>query len=155
MGRAGVPNEVGVSVGATLAVRDGRHSIAAVWALALAFVALSLVALHAVAATPMEEESAELVRLVDFNPNQALRDGESSLRQAQAKGDLQAELRAWRILALVHDELLDMAALRNDIAQGQPLARKLGHTDAQCQDRDSEFARWDDEPDLHMSLNDE
>src|SRR5205814_9287040 len=73
------------------------------------------------------------VRLVDFNPNQALRDGESSLRQAQAKGDLQAELRAWRILALVHDELLDMAALRNDIAQGQPLARKLGHTEAQCQ----------------------
>jgi diguanylate cyclase (GGDEF)-like protein len=119
-------------VGATLAVRRGRRSVAGLWLGACAFLLVLLWGPHA-AATPMEEETAELIRRVDLNPNQALRDGERGLREAQASGDPQAELRAWRLLALVHDELLDMPALRNDIAHGQPLARKLGHTEAQCQ----------------------
>src|SRR5204863_3029062 len=43
------------------------------------------------------------------------------------------QLREWRILALAHNELLDMVALRRDVQHGEPLARRLGNVEAQCQ----------------------
>src|SRR3954463_10248482 len=75
----------------------------------------------------MEAETVELIHQVDHHPNQAVRDAEQNLQRAKASGDLAGQLRSWRVLALAHTELLDMLALREDIAGGQPLALKLGH----------------------------
>jgi len=78
------------------------------------------------------EETLDIVMRVDHHPNAALRDADAALLEAQRAGDKARELRAWRIRALAHLELLDMVALRRDIAHGEPLALKLGNIEAQC-----------------------
>lgn len=84
-------------------------------------------------ADTMEDESVDIVRRMDHDPNLAVRDAEQALRAALTAGDRAAQLRAWRILAVSHTELLDMAALNQDIAQGEKLAIELGHVEARCQ----------------------
>jgi diguanylate cyclase (GGDEF)-like protein len=78
-------------------------------------------------------ETAELWRLIDPHPNRAVLDAERQLAAAERNGDDAGQLRAWRILALAHNELLDMAALRRDVERGEPLAQRLGNIDAQVQ----------------------
>src|SRR5437868_4969624 len=87
----------------------------------------------AAAAAEMEEPAAELWKIVDLHPNQAVRDAERQVADARHIGNRAAELRAWRILALAHNELLDMVALRDDVDHGEPLARELHGIEAQCQ----------------------
>src|SRR5205085_357233 len=72
-------------------------------------------------------------KIVDLHPNQAVRDAERQVADARRSGNRAAELRAWRILALAHNELLDMVALRDDVDHGEPLARELHGIEAQCQ----------------------
>jgi len=96
-------------------------------------VSLLLLSAAPARADSMEEETIELVKLVKYDPNQAVRDGERLLGSALQSGDAPGQLRAWRLLALAHDELMDMVALRKDVAHGEVLARRLGHVEAQCQ----------------------
>ena len=78
-------------------------------------------------------ETADLWRLVDPHPNHAVGNAEQRLLAAERAGDVAGQLREWRILALAHNELLDMVALRRDVQHGEPLARRLGNVEAQCQ----------------------
>ncbi|HUG23718.1 GGDEF domain-containing protein [Piscinibacter sp.] len=99
--------------------------------MALACALLLLSEAPAIARTA-EDETIELVMLVDHHPNAALREAEQSLQVARRTGDKALELRSWRISALAHNELVDMVALRRDIEHGEPLALQLGHIEAQC-----------------------
>jgi len=114
------------------AVHEGPRRGAGIWLFALALALVLLAGAAPAMAGTAEDETVELVMLVDHDPNTAVREAGISLRDAQRAGDEARQLRAWRILALAHNELLDMVALRADIAQGEPLALKLSQLEAQC-----------------------
>src|SRR2546423_3457678 len=103
-------------------------SLVACW-----FAAAMVVGMSPAVAAGADGETEALWQVVDPHPNRAVRDAQQQLRLAERDGNAYGQLRSWRILALAHNELLDMVALRNDVKHGEPLARRLDEVDAQCQ----------------------
>src|SRR6185295_1916441 len=72
-------SEIGVPVGATCVVRGS-----AMWFVCL--LAMLLLWAAPARADSMEDETVALVKRVDFDPNQAVRDGEADLKLAEQSG---------------------------------------------------------------------
>jgi diguanylate cyclase (GGDEF)-like protein/PAS domain S-box-containing protein len=96
---------------------------------------LCLVACLPDARAASESESRPLDELISDHPRAALKQSARWLAEAQSRGDKALRLRALRLSAMAHDQVEEVAELKDDAQQGLALAQEMGDLAAECEFR--------------------